>query len=425
MIEILNILFQSIFIFILFLFPSNLIKFQILKKFNFFDKVSINLILQISIYFLFSFINLKIFYILYFIFFLNIFLIIKNKFSIFFEEKVLFNLSLFIIFFISISFSLAATPTLGWDAIAHWFWKAQVFYQGGNLQDFKSIPYEYYPHLGTYLWSLFWKISLLEFEYLGRIIFIFLFLNSIFSLLNDITNKKNFVLLLAIVYLSTDFFVLSGYQEYLIFSFLCFSARLIYLLKEEDLNLNLFIILILLTLNLIIWSKQEGIFVTLLLLLTIIFFIKMKSLKKLLFLIIYSFLILFHILLEIKFKGSYGFHEPVSSGLIERLLKFDELFNDIVFITQHLIIALIQRPIFLTSIFISIYLIFTKRNFMKEKAYFFSFLFFIIMFIYAIFLHTRFPLESMLGPVMDRLILQFSGFFIIIFLYLIKYEKKD
>jgi hypothetical protein len=57
MIEIFSVLFNFFFLSILFLFPSFFLvnRFIILKKLNFFDLVSVNIIFQFTIYLLFSF----------------------------------------------------------------------------------------------------------------------------------------------------------------------------------------------------------------------------------------------------------------------------------------------------------------------------------------------------------------------------------
>ena len=424
MTEIFYIFLQIFIIFINFLFPFNLFRSKYLNNFNFFDKININLLLQLNFYLFCSFFKISVYYLIYVIFLFTCIHIVKDKFKIFQNKKTLLNVSLFILIFTSIVFAIAATPTLGWDAISHWFWKTQVFYQGGTLYDFINIPYTFYPHLGPYLWSLFWQTSIIEYEYMGRFIFAFLFISSIFSVFYDVVDKKNFIVLFAAVYLTTDFFALSGYQEYLIFSFLCFFARIIYLFKSEYINSSLFLLLILPNINLILWSKQEGIIISLLLIVTILISIKIKFKEKIFLFFGFVSLVTLHIFLEIYFKGTYGFHEPIYTNLIERLMNFEETLFKIIYITQHLIIASIQRPLFLCSVIVSLFMSITYKNFIKENSYYFIFLFFIICLIYAIFLHSRYPVETMIPMVLDRLLLQFSGFFIIIFLYFAKKNEK-
>ena len=62
MIESLQILFQYLFVLLIFLFPFNLINFQFIEgKFNFFDKINLNILIQLNFYFIFSFLNFKFF----------------------------------------------------------------------------------------------------------------------------------------------------------------------------------------------------------------------------------------------------------------------------------------------------------------------------------------------------------------------------
>ena len=105
-------------------------------------------------------------------------------------------------------------------------------------------------------------------------------------------------------------------------------------------------------------------------------------------------------------------------------MNFEETIFKIIYITQNLMISSIQRPLFLCSIIVSLFMSITYKNFIKENSFYFIFLFFIICLIYAIFLHTRYPLEAMVPMVLDRLLLQFSGFFIIIFIYFAKKNEK-
>ena len=228
--------------------------------------------------------------------------------------------------------------------------------------------------------------SIIEYEYMGRFIFAFLFISSIFSVYYDVVDRKNFIVLFAAVYLTTDFFALSVYKKNLIFSFLCFFARIIYLFKSEYIKSSLFLLLTLPIINLIIWSKQEGIIVSLLLILTVVISIKIKFKEKIFLFFGFISLVTLHIFLEIYFKGTYGFHEPIHTNLIERLMNFEETIFKIIYITQHLMISSIQRPLFLCSIIVSLFMSITYKNFIKENSFYFIFLFFIICLIYSIFL---------------------------------------
>ena len=86
---------------------------------------------------------------------------------------------------------------------------------------------DYYPHFGTFLWGFFWKNSLLQYEYSGRLIYAFLFVLSIFSICDLIKNKNNLkiITITGLILVCFDNFLFKGYQEILIFSFLIFASK--------------------------------------------------------------------------------------------------------------------------------------------------------------------------------------------------------
>ena len=101
--------------------------------------------------------------------------------------------------------------------------------------------------------------------------------------------KKNFIVftlvLIFFILVSYDKFLLSGYQEYLIFSCLMFISRLFFLCRKNFSG----IIIIIFTGHLLIWFKDEGLFYFLLFVGSIVFTSKLNHSKKLLsYLIIFS-----------------------------------------------------------------------------------------------------------------------------------------
>jgi hypothetical protein len=65
-----------------------------------------------------------------------------------------------------------------------------------------------------------------------------------------------------------------------------------------------------------------------------------------------------------------------------------------------------------------------KESFLKYDFVVIFFIFNIIL-IYAIFFQTKYSLEGMLGPVMGRLLLQTSGFYLVNFIYFFDLNKKN
>ena len=176
MIEIYNIFFQIFILLLFFLFPLNpiIISSNQLKKLNLFDVYIINTIFYLLLFLFFSLINVN-FKIYYFILVINFLLFIFNfkKFKKFLIDEDKFKYLFFIFCFFVLSIKFTVDPKLSWDGIAHWFLKSQNFFQGENYENISNLAFSYYPHLGSYIWSVFWKINPSNLEYLGRFFFLF------------------------------------------------------------------------------------------------------------------------------------------------------------------------------------------------------------------------------------------------------------
>jgi hypothetical protein len=264
MVEIFSVFFNFFFLSILFLFPSFFLvnKLSILRNLSFFDLLSVNILFQFTVYLIFSFFCSDIRILITFFFVISLFYLFiffyRNK-DIKINKRLILIILLFSIIVLCNFFSVANNFKLQWDAIAHWFWKTQNFYQNGNINELSHLPYPFYPHLGTFLWANFWKLSLLNHEYLGRLYYSYIYIVSIFAVLQPIKSKYFLILISSLCYLIFDSYALGGYQEFLVFFFITFIARLFYLLKEKKINNIFFLLLFLLAINLLIWSKQEGV----------------------------------------------------------------------------------------------------------------------------------------------------------------------
>ena len=87
---------------------------------------------------------------------LLIFFFLNNIFNI----KIIINKksSLFVLFiFFILSLKLIAEPGLGWDGQEVWFPKVLNFYNNGNFFNLNNVHAAEYPHLGAYIWFIFWK----------------------------------------------------------------------------------------------------------------------------------------------------------------------------------------------------------------------------------------------------------------------------
>lgn len=433
MIEIFTIFLNFFFLFILFLFPLNFIKKNnlfFLNNFNFFDLICLNILFQFTIYLCLSFFYVKIDLIIRFIFIISLIFILFNTYKknfIFKKNNLLiWSIALFSLIVLCNFFSIANNFKLQWDAIAHWFWKTQNFYQNGNLENLRNLPYSFYPHLGTLLWGNFWKLSYLDYEYTGRFFYSYIYLAAIFSIIYSIKSKYFFIISSALCYLIYDPYNLGGYQDFLVFYFITYSARLFFLLKFNKINNKIFFSFFLLIINLLVWSKQEGLIYSVILYLTYILSFKSEAKDKFLLLIYILIIFFLFFFLGSIFKNSSFFHEPIVNSFYK--LKNIKIFIESFFlISLHLIKSLIQHPITMMSIVPLFYIIIFKKIKFIDINYIFIFFILNIILIFGIFFHSQFSLQSLLGPVMSRLILQTSGFYLLGFVYLfninIKYEK--
>ena len=165
MIEIPFVILQLIIFLIIFSYPINKFNYSrlLLKNdSNLYFIYSLNIIIHLNIYLIVSFISVNIEYFFYLeltLFLLFIFFYKKEYLKII--KKINYNELKFYIFFLFINliffFIIAESTRLEWDGLAHWIFKARIFFDGGNYFDFKdNIPFPYYPQLGTFIRGYFW-----------------------------------------------------------------------------------------------------------------------------------------------------------------------------------------------------------------------------------------------------------------------------
>jgi len=237
MVELFGITIQFFILHLFFSTPLNLINYKKLNlKFslNYFDIIFCNIIFHIFILLIISFYKINL--LAYFLIILTTSLITN---FIFFKKNILKNINIYGIIFpvicLSIFFDIAYQAILGWDGLAHWFWKTNNFYQNQDIGNFKNIPFPQYPHLGTFLWSFFWKNSLFNYEYIGRLFIPYIYIIALCSVCADIKNKLFGILfLLLLISASYDIFLFSGYQEYITFAYICFLSKLVFLDKKNN-----------------------------------------------------------------------------------------------------------------------------------------------------------------------------------------------
>ena len=423
MTEILEILIQVLFILFIISFPITLLKTNtksIISVFSLIDKLSINLIFLINILFFASILNINSKYILYLYVILIIFLYFFNlrKFN-FKSIKIDYYFFVLLSFVILISIDIAHELYFAWDTQVHWFFKALNFFQDQEFENLNNFPVPDYPHLGTYIWSFFWKFPSNSFEYLGRITYAFIYTLSIFSIIEclrvNICEKIIFAILL--IFLTYSYELFSGLQDVLVFSIILIITKFAYYFFEKKFISNrLQLILILLgTANILCWVKNEGIFYAFFLFFCI-FITNNLTLKNKIALITGSLII---ISLRIFIFNFYDMTlDPTLK--FEKTLNFEFLLflEKIKIITFYLIIYFSQNPIYLLTIPVLIYMAFKYplKNITKFVIYFLILNF---SFIYIIYLFRAVEVEVGMRHNMLRVIFQTSGFYFLAIIILI------
>ena len=406
MTEIFSIILSSLTIFTLFNGNSKLFNFETNK--NIFKKIIISLIISFNIFLFFSFLPNGIDILIYLIFLfviINLVSFAKNLLNFTF----LFFLILNFVIFLQISYN----PGLGWDGQAIWYPKAYNFFSGGNVSSLSEFPRSNYPHLGGYIWAIFWKLSFSNYEYFGRFIYVFTFLSSLFFISSYKQNSliKNFLIIYSIFLICFDLDIFEGYQEYLIFSFL----NIYIILHYKEKNQKLLFFLTLLIINITVWIKNEGLIYSFPIF--ALYILKQKrilSKENLFFFILYSLIIFFRLYFSIIIVGNFNFHgnDFTFNSISNEIFNFSTFQSDFIIIIKHFIISYFKYPIWILLLF---FLIFPESRIRSKKIYNDAIAIFIFSFLINFFIfHIQKTeiLEWHLTTALDRLNLILSGYFV-------------
>lgn len=432
MIELLNVSLSLVTILLLATFPlsPNFLRKKVIFSKNYvYDYLSINLFLHILIIFFMSF--TKINFTLYFYILLILLLIfsilnffkLKNSYKFFYS----LNFILFFFTFLLICMSLSGDPTLTWDGIENWYFKAQNFFYNYNFFDLNDIRgINYYPHLGGLIWGFFWKNSLLQYEYVGRFVFVFIFLLSIFSLSELLKNeiaKPIFQILITLI--CYDRFLFGGYQDVLLFSLLIFLSKYFYLyMINQDRKI---LILCFIFLNLLPWIKNEGYLFVAVFSLSLIIFSKLFFNKiDIIFFVIFSILCVI-IKKYIFFK--YLNLNPTHGANLDFIFNIEEIIEFFIVFSKGIVVAIFKYKIWLFILLTIFYIFLNLKIFNKDKIFIYFlivnlFLYSLLVFIiYFDYLNEPRGLYWWIHTTLDRLLYSISGFFIILLVLVI--NRKD
>ena len=211
MTEILNCLYLIIFFSVLYRLKFNDVIIKKLfksKVFSLFEKYSLNILIVLLLLLFFSFFSFDNSIIAYFLIILSIISIIqnikKNNFINYFLNK---DIIILLTFSFVISVNLIANFQLGWDG-HFWYFKALNFYENFSFFNLENTINNHYPHLGGVIWALFWKISFLDYEYFGRIAYIFIYVVSILLIVEKVSENLATKLIFALVFFLLIFHVI-------------------------------------------------------------------------------------------------------------------------------------------------------------------------------------------------------------------------
>ena len=429
----LSVIFIALF-FIYFLFPFNkyfLNKIFSAKEFDNIDAIGFNIIVHSIIFLLISFLNLNKLYFGYIIIFLSvIFNVIYFKKNFTKDNRILnlIYLTLVIIFCLKLS-SYAA---LEWDGLGHWFYKTQIFFQNGNIHDLNKVVYSFYPHLGPYVWSFFWKLSNSEFEYLGRFFYIFIFISSLFCLSNRIKNYNLKILFfISSVLLLTEFTLFGGYQEYFLFSIITIFSSFYFFFDEtfqkNKIKFSFFYLAILILLP---WIKDEGLVGSFILLVIIMLTKKYIFKEKIFFFIGYLILIFISYEIEKNIKNSVDFQFTFDyKNLFNNFLNLKFIFNSLTYIIFEYVKVFLRYPIWILIFISSFYVL---RDMRDDKSYNIVLVatFFIKILIFFLFYMLLFISVQDLAPIWHlqtstfRLILSISGLYLVMVVFFLNLKEN-
>jgi hypothetical protein len=428
MIEIISIFLQlCIFIFIT-TFPFNSLtlnnkNFQV--KDNFAFKIGLNILFFFFIILIFSFFNISQRAIFYFILSSYLIILIINLRQIVNLSwlKKDMNLKIFYFFILFFLFlKMSEDLKIGWDAFDIWKFIANNFYLENSFLDLQNREgrAHMYPHLGSYIWSFFWKNSLLEKEHYGRFFYIYIYITAIFSLvlsIKDISKEKKLLIIFFLIIATFDQ-DLQGYQEYLIFSFLVFFAVALSGCDSNNLNSNVLSVVYFFVCSLLPWIKNEGSFYSIFLIVLLTTNKNFRCKKNLFF----TLAVLVSLLSEFFvrkyfFSTNQTFQSPVNIEIIFEISLYDN-FKKILIIIAYFFREVLKYPIWIFNL---IGLFFAFFYYKKNEIFKFILFFFFLnlFFLFSIYLITPIDLNLMLNTTMDRLILQTSGFYAITIVMLI------
>jgi hypothetical protein len=426
MIELLNIILSITIFFGLSFFSFFLFNASKVNKNNLdiIDITGTNFIILLNTILLVSLINPNkeiLFFFCIFVSFLSIVIILKriNKLT----NKLIYFFLFFFILMVSIDIS--NNFDYSWDTKKYYLHKTTGFYENFFIDDFAKKSE--YPHFASYIWAFFWKNNFLNYEYTGRLVFGYIYVLSIFYFVNSFNAEKFikilFSILLILLTYKTNLF--DGRPDILVFSFYLFLAKYLFEIFHKN-NFNLRnILLTILTLNLILWTKTEGLVYSILICLTLVLFVKNNHYNKILFCSLIFLTIAIKYITYHYYGISLNPHEDTFGGEIVSKIDFNFIILRSWQIISWYVVYFLTNPIIILSL-LSL-LIIWKRY--KKLLYSFNYLYFFFVAKFSVlfltYFVTSYPMPFQVKYSLDRIIFHSSGLFLIIIYFCILNVLKD
>jgi len=382
------------------------------KENKFIENFLFNIIIAITLILFFNIIGFKVQAIIYlfYIFLLSstIYLILIFKRGTFDLEDTKFLIFIVLLYFI-ISSNLVYNLTLTWEAQTIWLDKTILLKFDQGIFALKNTPLPEFPFLFPVLWSFFWKFLNFDTEYVGRLFLVFFYLVSLFTFVNLFkTNFRIRIIIFLISVLIT--FRIQGFQgdlAALIFSLILINISSYYLLLENKKKNFTNILIFLLTLNLLLYTSNEGMFFAFIILITLVL---NKNLKKTIKLnIAVPFLILFTFKISVFIYYEFGLSLNSDNYALTNISKNLNIGN-LILILKYLIFNILRTELLMLAILFMIleYSLIKKFNYTN-----FYFIILNILFIFSFFLFNAETLEGILKQKMIDLLYYSSALYII------------
>ena len=392
--ELLIIILTSVVFFLMGVIPFN--KLIFINSSKNIDNYLFNLLSSITLILFLNIIGLKLSIIITIFYFLLICSII-NLISFYKSNNIIISSSIPFIFFYGliyfiIAISLAHNPSLTWEAQTIWIEKAIPLVFDKTIISLNDSPSSELPILFPIIWSFFWKFFGVSFEYVGRlfILFFYLFALILFTDLFKTSTIKKLIIFLILILTNYRIQGLQGDLDIIIFSIILLSMRNLYIIyfekKLPQLNFLNFVLII----NLLIWSSNEGMFLSGFLVLVFLLIKNLNINYKLIILL--SFVSLLTLKLFIFIHYNFGINFNISN---------------LILISKYLLFNLLRTELILLGI---LFTIIESKYLKKYNVINLNLIILSIIFLYSYFLFNGETLEGILKQKMIPLLYFMSAF---------------